>query len=107
MTGLVHSGFLEAYNSAAPTVLAAVKEQLEEHPSYSLVITGHSLGGALASIGSVSLAKNFPGVPLKLYTFGQPRAGDPGFANTVEKIIGVDNIFRGKCLILMQREWSG
>lgn len=95
VTGMVHSGFLEAYNSAASIVLSEVKDQLDSYPSYSLVATGHSLGGALASLASVSLAFNFPGVPLRVYTFGQPRVGDPGYADLVEKVVGVENIFRG------------
>lgn len=93
---MAHSGFLEAYNSAVPTVLSEVKGQLDSYPSYSIVVTGHSLGGSLASLGGVSLVSNFPRVPLRVYTFGKPRTGDPDFANLVEKVIGVDNIFRGK-----------
>lgn len=79
-------------------MLGAVRTQLAEHPSYSLVVTGHSLGGALASIASVSLKANFPFTPLKLFTFGQPRTGSPEYAALVEKLVGADNIFRGKHL---------
>lgn len=94
----VHQGFLNAYNSVVLLVLGAVRTQLAENPSYSLVVTGHSLGGALASIASVSLKANFPFTPLKLFTFGQPRTGSSEYAALVEKLVGADNIFRGKHL---------
>lgn len=90
----VHFGFLEAYNLVASDVIAAVKGQLASRPSYSVVVTGHSLGGALASLAAVSLKAAVPSANLKLYTYGQPRVGDPAFASLVESRLGVPNIFR-------------
>ncbi|KAJ6468611.1 Alpha/Beta hydrolase protein [Mycena vitilis] len=90
----VHSGFLAAYNSVAEVVLPTVKAQLAKFPKYNIVITGHSLGGALASLCASSLKPMLPGVSMKLYTFGQPRTGDAQFAAFVESTIGVNNIFR-------------
>ncbi|KAJ6517379.1 Alpha/Beta hydrolase protein [Mycena vitilis] len=99
----VHRGFLAAYNDVVDEVLAIVKKQLEDFPSYSIVVTGHSLGGAVASLAAPSIKTAHPEVPLKLYTFapdsvfdpGQPRVGTPKFATYVEETIGVENIFRG------------
>ena len=91
----VHYGFLTAYNSVASNIISTVSSELAAHPGYSLVSTGHSLGGALASLGGVSLAGNFPGVPLKVFTFGQPRTGNPAYANLAERLIGASNIYRG------------
>ena len=93
---LVHQGFLNAYNSVQDDVLTTVASQLQQFPSYSLISTGHSLGGSLASIGGISLAANFPGVPLGVFTFGQPRTGSPEYAALAENLIGADNIFRGE-----------
>ncbi|EJD04680.1 alpha/beta-hydrolase [Fomitiporia mediterranea MF3/22] len=90
-----HQGFLNAFNSVANTVISTVSDQLKAHPDYSLISTGHSLGGALASLGGVSLAANFPDAPLRVFTFGQPRTGNPGYATLAENLIGVSNIFRG------------
>ena len=39
------------------------------------MVTGHSLGGALASIASVDIHKNV-GVVNSVYTFGQPRVNN-------------------------------
>ncbi|KAJ7623871.1 alpha/beta-hydrolase [Mycena polygramma] len=90
----VHSGFLAAYNDVAEVILTTVKAQLAKFPKYNVVITGHSLGGALASLCASSLKPMLPGVAMKLYTFGQPRTGDAQFAAFVESTIGVNNIFR-------------
>lgn len=91
----VHQGFMAAYNSVADLIISNVQSQLAENPPYSLVSVGHSLGGALSSLGGVSLAANFPNVPLKVYTFGQPRTGNPAYATLAESLIGAENIFRG------------
>ncbi|KIM78843.1 hypothetical protein PILCRDRAFT_74960 [Piloderma croceum F 1598] len=108
----VHLGFLTAYNSVASNVISVVKKQLEIHPGYSIVSTGHSLGASIASIGGLSLKANFPNVTVKMYTFGgfvrlavlsnplkslrqgQPRTGNSGYATLVEEMLGISNIFR-------------
>ncbi|KAF5386020.1 hypothetical protein D9615_002529 [Tricholomella constricta] len=94
----VHTGFQYAYNVVANEVLAAVKGQLAAYPGYSVVTTGHSLGGSVASIAALSIRAAHPSVPLKLYTYGkccQPRSGNAAFAALVESRIGTSNIFRG------------
>ena len=94
----VHQGFLTAFNSVADIVLNIVSDQISTHPSYSLVSTGHSLGGALASLGGVSLAANFPGASLRMFTFGQPRTGNAAYATLAENLVGINNIYRGLTL---------
>ncbi|KAJ7623873.1 alpha/beta-hydrolase [Mycena polygramma] len=91
----VHSGFLDAYNDVADTVLSTVKAQVAKFPAYTVVVTGHSLGGALASLGATSIKTAIPTASMKLYTFGQPRTGDPQYAAFVEATLGLANIFRG------------
>jgi len=90
----VHTGFLGAYNVAANEVLSLVAGQLKSYPSYKVVVTGHSLGGAVASLAAVSIKSAHPNVALKLYTYGQPRTGNAAFASYVESKIGVSNIYR-------------
>ncbi|KAJ7494824.1 Alpha/Beta hydrolase protein [Mycena galericulata] len=92
----VHQGFLAAYNSVADDVLEAVTAQLAQFPTYSVIVTGHSLGAAIAALSAVSLKAALPSATtLQLYTFGQPRTGDPQWAAFAESTLGVDNIFRG------------
>ncbi|VDM76000.1 unnamed protein product [Strongylus vulgaris] len=58
-----------------------------QNPTYELWITGHSLGGALASLAASYIAntKLFAANKIKLVTFGQPRTGDKLYAAAVEK----------------------
>lgn len=77
----VHTGF----QGALATILPAIQSSLGSGP---LTITGHSLGGALASIAASALK------PSKVYTFGEPRNGDSDFADYLEGIVTPANYFR-------------
>ncbi|KIJ18505.1 hypothetical protein PAXINDRAFT_70939 [Paxillus involutus ATCC 200175] len=90
----VHIGFLIAFQTIAQTVLDKLELQLQAHPSYTIVVCGHSLGGAIASIASIAINYTFPGKSISLYTFGQPRTGNPAFAELVEGAVGVENVYR-------------
>jgi putative lipase involved disintegration of autophagic bodies len=47
----VHSGFLTAYDSIRPAVLSVLRTMLrDEGDDWRLYFTGHSLGGALATL---------------------------------------------------------
>jgi predicted lipase len=55
--------FLSIFNrwsSVTLQVLAIVGEQVAFHPDYSIVTTGHSLGGSLALLAAVTLRQTFP-----------------------------------------------
>ncbi|KIK37407.1 hypothetical protein CY34DRAFT_810367 [Suillus luteus UH-Slu-Lm8-n1] len=91
----VHTGFLYAFRSVGGRVLDVLREQFEKCPLYDVAVSGHSLGGAIACIAGLSIRNTFPDAALRLFTFGQPRTGDHSFAELVETVIGIDNIFRG------------
>jgi predicted lipase len=86
---------LTAWNSVANQVISTVRTQLAAHPGYTIITTGHSLGGALSSLAGLSMKSNFPTNPVQLYTFGQPRTGDAGYAALVDSTLGTGNVFRG------------
>ncbi|SFD66395.1 Lipase (class 3) [Thiohalospira halophila DSM 15071] len=67
--GRVHRGFLEAFQR----VEEPIRQALEQHAGPPLYITGHSLGGALATLATRYLEKDSTGA---CYTFGGPRVGD-------------------------------
>ncbi|KAF7314626.1 Lipase-3 domain-containing protein [Mycena kentingensis (nom. inval.)] len=90
----VHRGFLNAYNDVAEDILAAAVGEHHRYPHYRIVVTGHSLGGAIASLAAPSLKTALPHAHLKLFTFGQPRVGNAHYARYVEELIGAENIFR-------------
>lgn len=60
-------------------------------PGGRYIITGHSLGGALASIYSLYMKMTETGMwnneNTALITFGQPRVGDEAYANLHDKLI--------------------
>ncbi|KAJ7523664.1 hypothetical protein O6H91_18G057800 [Diphasiastrum complanatum] len=79
---LVHDGFHSAYYDTILQlrVLEAVKSILEKHKDLHILVTGHSMGGALASFCALDLAMNLGVRNLQMITFGQPRIGNPAFA---------------------------
>ncbi|KAI8323418.1 alpha/beta-hydrolase, partial [Martensiomyces pterosporus] len=78
----VHKGFLEAYTSVSVQVKSAVLGLIERYPDYSVVFTGHSLGGAQAAIALTDFLVSHANYKskLSLYTYGQPRTGNGAFA---------------------------
>ena len=58
-------------------VLYAVYSLLEAKEYASLLITGHSLGGALATFAAVDIMEQIELYsPISIYTFGSPRTGN-------------------------------
>ncbi len=72
--GRVHAGFYGALNGASWDLIESTLQQphLQAKP---LWITGHSLGGALATVAAAKLK------PHALYHFGSPRVGDEAFGS--------------------------
>jgi hypothetical protein len=54
-------------------------------------VTGHSLGGAVASIAAGTIVASNPSLSnrLLLVTFGQPRTGDEGYANYINQMVRI------------------
>ena len=71
--GNVHSGFYRAFVDVSEHLSAALNALLNQKRR-AVWFTGHSLGGALAT-----LAAAWYGQPAYLYTYGCPRVGDDTF----------------------------
>lgn len=70
--GKIHTGFKEAFDEVIYEIELKLKDpELKEKP---LFITGHSLGGALATVAAKKLSH--AGGIAACYTFGSPRVGD-------------------------------
>jgi triacylglycerol lipase len=83
--GQTHRGISDIYDSMRKVVLASL---LRFPDCRSLWITGHSLGGALATLCALDAASNTScGIPV-VYTYGSPRVGDPEFAQAYSKTVG-------------------
>lgn len=74
----VHSGFYGAYLSVEQRVLAAIAELHRQDPR-NILITGHSLGGALAVLCSFDVATRLGFSNVTCTTFGCPRMSNTAF----------------------------
>lgn len=74
----VHSGFLKIYDQFRDSVLQTVKKV---NPR-KIIVTGHSLGGAVATINALDL-KN-AGYDVSAYTFASPKIGDKSFCDIID-----------------------
>lgn len=66
-----HTGFQFAANAVVDEVISTLRAQLASRPDYKVVITGHSLGGAVAGLLALSVKASKPNINLKLYTYGK------------------------------------
>ena len=81
--GLVHSGFYDATMSCIQGVVQAVR-QLNPGNALPVYVTGHSKGGAMASLAAWMLSQNV-GIPVaKVITFASPKPGNALFKAAYE-----------------------
>ena len=93
----IHEGFHTAYYRGGvafelETRLAELFRERAADFNHELWITGHSLGGALATILAWRLARHAilpDSVHIYVVTFGAPRVGSPGFADAFDAL---DNV---------------
>lgn len=66
-----------------------VKSLISSHPSYQIWVTGHSLGGAMASLASAWIAYEniLSRQNIIMYTFGMPRVGDYKYAMQHDQLV--------------------
>ncbi|KAB2039829.1 hypothetical protein ES319_D02G037400v1 [Gossypium barbadense] len=87
----VHSGFLSAYDSVRIRIISLIKasigyidELLEPQHRWQVYVTGHSLGGALATLLALELSSSklakCGAISVTMYNFGSPRVGNRRFA---------------------------
>ncbi|MQM18983.1 hypothetical protein Taro_051986 [Colocasia esculenta] len=88
----VHSGFLSAYDSVRNRIMTLIKlsigfsedADLESIMKWHIYVTGHSLGGALATLLALELSSSrmakSGAISVTMYNFGSPRVGNKCFA---------------------------
>jgi len=83
----VHRGFHAGFS----IVRSQIEQELKQFSGRAIVLTGHSLGGALATIAA---AEWLGVVPIAaIYTYGQPAVGKGGFPAFVRQHYG-GNFYR-------------
>jgi pimeloyl-ACP methyl ester carboxylesterase len=86
----IHTGFLKQYLAIRDTLMKALQKHEDAD---EIVITGHSLGGALATLAALDL--NRQGIhKISTVTFGAPRVGDQLFADLFETLDTSNQSFR-------------
>lgn len=80
----VHRGFLHTWVFLRDDVVRAVAALRERHPHYAVLVTGHSLGGAVAVLCAVHLAG--AGLLATVVTLNQPRVGNTAFAQWTDTL---------------------
>jgi len=66
-----HAGFYASWTSTKAVVVSTVTAAVEQFPTYQLITTGHSLGGAVATLAGAYL--RLQGYSVDIYTYGSPR----------------------------------
>ena len=79
----VHAGFMRQYVAIRPDILRVVTRHKQ------ILVTGHSLGGALATLCAAELAVLLPETMVICYTFNAPRVGNIAF---VERVGSLPNL---------------
>lgn len=84
----VHSGFAHAYEEIRPAMMAAVVDL----SCRNVAFTGHSLGAALATLGSMDLRQRTNFYVGPVYTFGKPRIGNYAFVDEYVALAKKNNV---------------
>jgi len=79
----VHLGFMTSWRHTRPYVLPHVKELVKRYPNYRITLVGHSLGGAVAALASLDFHSR--GWNPTVTTFGEPRVGNEGLTQYIDK----------------------
>jgi predicted lipase len=102
----MHRGFVAAYLS----VREQIHNYLRSHAAASVTVTGHSLGGALATLCAVDVQYNFSSqFAIDIYTFGAPRVGNQGFRESFNRRVPASYrfVFGMDLVPALPRPWQG
>lgn len=92
---LVHKGFLKYFNSILEELENEVFNNIFEVNNF--LFTGHSLGGALASIAACYFSFRYKQYKVSCATFGSPRAGSRSFVKLFNKNVEESYRFVNDC----------
>ena len=85
----VEAGFLQGWQGMKNATMTALERLLAqpELADYTVICTGHSLGGALAVGAAMTMGMRHPERNVTLITFGQPRVGNDQFSQYLVKFV--------------------
>jgi hypothetical protein len=94
--GAAHRGILGAAKTVLADAAPRIAEQLQLHPDFRIVITGHSLGGGCATLIALLLLSGMPSLPLQLSA--EQRASLRCFAIAPPPVVGPASAFTAAVL---------
>ena len=93
-SGLTEDGFTSIYKSLrigrdaqSATAVASIGSYLNLKQAKTVTVSGHSLGGALATLLVYDVALNTPDRNPTVYSFASPRTGDHLFAGSFNAVV--------------------
>jgi hypothetical protein len=95
----VHRGFLRTYETLHQADVLKAAARAWEH-GHTLVISGHSLGAAIANMAALDVAAHYPDLTVVVYAFAPPKQGDAAYARmlsstrnlTAHQLINMDDL---------------
>jgi predicted lipase len=103
-----HRGFMAAYFAIRDPLLKVVDQFRDQR----IIVTGHSLGGALATIGALDLQYNLgtaDNFSFSVYTYGAPRVGNLALVESFNRRVPDSHrfIYGWDVVTRVPREWQG
>jgi hypothetical protein len=80
----VHGGFLRQYTDLRTKILQTLCKSFSDWRKAGILTTGHSLGGALATLFAADMACTQPSTKITCYALSSPRVGNRAFSEGVE-----------------------
>lgn len=85
---MVHQGFAAAFDHVQNPMVAAI----EKYHCSNLVVTGHSLGGAMTALASIYIRGELGLHVENVFTYGKPRVGNYAFVNSFLSLAKKDGV---------------
>lgn len=88
----IHSGFYAQFMSLKNNITSDMDNIIDSYPIERIVLTGHSMGGAIACIAAPYFSERYENMHITCHTFGMPMLGNSEFVKWF--VNGVDECVR-------------
>jgi hypothetical protein len=88
----VHHGFNSVLQGHKDEIYPVLKKLHKQNPTAEIVVTGHSLGGALSTLFGYMAAKELPKSTVRVISFASPRVGNETFRIEHDKIPNLTHV---------------
>jgi hypothetical protein len=93
--GELHRGFAVEYQAVRSIVDTFMRPIIDNNVDTTVIFTGHSQGGAIATIAALDFANRVPpAVKVNVVTMGSPRVGFGDFKTMYGRLVGHENHLR-------------